>query len=79
MITEQDMAIIARAFRALEGKVRGKYKAVLNFNGIESARITLYDREYNMAFCHDWQTGDSAASFVGALETRLNATDIINK
>lgn len=79
MITEQDMAIIARAFRSLESKTRGVYKAVLNFDGIESARITLYDKEYNVAFSHDWQTGDSAASFVGALETRLNTTDIINK
>ena len=79
MITEQDMAIIARAYRSLESKTRGAYKAVLNFADIESARITLYDKEYNVAFSHDWQAGDSAASFVGALETRLNATNIINK
>lgn len=79
MITEQDMAIIARAFRALESKTRGVYKAVLNFDGIESVRITLYDKEYNVAFSHDWQTGDSAASFVGALETRLSMSEIINK
>ena len=79
MITEQDMAIIARAYRALESKTRDVYKAVLNFADIESVRITLYDKEYNVVFSHDWQSGDSAASFVGALETRLNATDIINK
>ena len=72
------MCTIARAYFTLERETRGTCRMSMRFDGVEHVRIVMTDANYNPIFSHEWQHGDSAASFAHSLETRLNETGILN-
>ena len=78
MITDSDITIISTVYSWIAVKARGKYRASMRFDGMDNVRIVLTDANYNPVFSHEWQHGDSAASFAHSLQLRLNETGILN-